>query len=378
MVRWIVLISVVGLASFEYQKAKAMEIKVGDGDAIEITGRVWELPDEGRYGIPQMKISRWWVDVPIGTELGYGDKVAVRGKIKGKSLVADEFWVVEAGNEVWRGLGRFRQRSLEQWQRWLPDETGALVGGVIFGGSGGLLRQTKQNFSTVGMTHVLAASGYNITLVVGWVGALGVWAVGRKYLILFVLVCVLSYVFLAGMTAAVWRSAVMSAGGVIGRGLGRKSGSLWWLVITGAVMWAISPTVIEDVGFQLSFAAMAGIILWQVKHEWETTIAASLFTLPIIWRYFDQVSLVSPAANFVLLGLVPIIMEVGIVAMIIGQLGAYLVWVPARLLTLGVGFFANVPGASLSVPKISVWGVGWLFVFAGAVIWVKRNWRDIR
>lgn len=375
--RWVVLAILLIGAGSRYMWAKAHLPNLSDGDELIITTRVWNLPGTNS----DLRVGRVWFRVPDSLDIGYGDKIAVTGKLKKFRIDKPSVRVLARGIAVFRGLGALRLRILNDWQSYLPDGTGALVGGIVLGGNSGLSKTQQQSFVTVGMTHVLAASGYNLTLVAAWVGAVGIWWWGRRFMIPFVLLCMLGYVFLAGMTAAVWRSAIMSAGVVMGKGKGRKSSSGWWLVLAATMMWLVTPLVIEDIGFQLSVASMAGIILWKAKKEWETTIAATLFTLPLIWHYFDQISLIAPVANLVLLGLVPIIMQVGLAVTIVGlvlrplgQLTAFAIWPAVKILVVGVNWFASVPGANIKSSGTSTWGVIVLYILIYILVWKKEYW----
>jgi predicted membrane metal-binding protein len=143
-------------------------------------------------------------------------------------------------------------------------------------------------------------------------------------------------------------------------------------------MWLADPLIIKDIGFQLSVAAVAGITLWRGKREWETTLAAVMFTFPVIWHYFGQVSLIAVFANLLLLWTVPVIMFLGLVGMITFGWGAILVWPFAKLLIGGVHLLANLPWAAVDLPRISVYGEIFLVILVFTLVWLKTNWQNLR
>jgi competence protein ComEC len=326
------------------------------------------------------------LNVILDKEVGLGSRIKVRGVVKEISWQGKKIYNLEQvkileyarGWWGWEGLGELRIKSLRLWQAWLPGDVGGLVSGIVWGGQSEISSDLRNKFATAGMTHVLAASGYNLTLVANWISRARWW--GRRKMTVFVLVCMLGYVFLAGMTTAVWRSAIMSAGGLIGKLVGRKSNGWWWLLLAVAIMWLIDPLVIEDIGFQLSVLAVVAILMWPNCNEWQTTVAVTVFTWPILGYYFGRVSLIAPVASLGLLWLVPLIMNFGIIATLggwvwqkMGAVLAMLVWPWARLLKWGVETVAKLPGADLQVEGIGMRLIVGYYILLIGLIWLHRR-----
>src|SRR3989344_8163866 len=154
--------------------------------------------------------------------------------------------------------------------RWLPGDTGAIAAGILIGGSEWLSFAARQDLAKVGLLHVVAASGYNVTVVTGWVMAAAIKSVGRRWGIYLAMMGVAGYMWLAGWSASVVRAGVMVILVLTAQAMGRKSEAGWLLGLTAAGMILIKPEYLSDVGWQLSVAATAGV-LWvkpKIDEQW--------------------------------------------------------------------------------------------------------------
>lgn len=264
---------------------------------------------------------------------------------------------------------------------WLPGDLGGLASGIIIGGARGISKKLYNAFNVVGMTHVVAVSGYNLTIVASWIIS-GLKSWGRKRALVVGMVSIVGYMILAGMGAAVVRAGLMALAGNAASLWGRKTDGGWVLLLAVMAMWLVTPQVITTISFQLSVAAMAGLV-WlaprlRLPEILRTTVAAIIMTTPIIWAYFGTVSLISVVANVVLLWTVPIIMEIIALAVVVGlvwNLGGLVIAnlaVPLLyVLMAGVMAFARVPLA-----QVKVGALGWPLVvgyYLGVTIWVRRH-----
>ena len=172
------------------------------------------------------------------------------------------------------------------------------------------------------------------------------------------------------------RAAIMAMLAVLALNLERMYTSLVALVFVAALMVFQNPKILNfDIGFQLSFLATAGLIYLSANFEkmfaripnWlsfrtnlASSLAAQIFTLPLLIYYFDRISIVSPAVNVLILWMIPYAMFfaaltglVGIVFLPAAKTLAILLWVILELLVKIVEFFAQIPLASLSL-KVSL------------------------
>ena len=255
--------------------------------------------------------------------------------------------------------------------RLVPDPEGAVVAGIVLGERAAIGRDLADAFARSGTAHLLAVSGFNMTLVAGAV-ALGLR--GRlplKAVALATAVALGGYALLVGPSPSVLRAGVMALVASLGLALGRPSLSANALCLCVAVLTAIDPGIATAIGFQLSVAATAGLITLQVplsqrldrlpsvvREGLATTLAASLPTVPLIAAAFGRISLVSPAANLIAVPLFAPLLALGMTTATVAAvsedaarplgLASYAV---ATLLRRVVELAAALPGASAELPR---------------------------
>ena len=122
---------------------------------------------------------------------------------------------------------------------------------------------------------------------------------------------------------------------------GRKNYSLYTLFLSFIFSLLLFPKWLKTISFQLSYAATLGIILFgektikksdnnfinfyhQIKADFKTSLAAQIFTAPIIFIYFKQLSLIAPIANVMISFLVPFLMVLGFLTAILGKINFFL------------------------------------------------------
>ena len=269
----------------------------------------------------------------------------------------------------WRShLAVARESLVTRLERLFSPVPAALLSGILIGQRDGLPEPTLEDFRRTGTIHVLALSGYNVSVLVGVL----VRALGRRPSVLILsLAPIAGFVLLVGAGASVVRAALMGGLLLLAQALGRPQEAFYAMAISAAVMLAENPWLARhDLGFVLSFAATAGILAWEpaIRHRlgWlprllrspvAVTIAASLPTAPIIAASFGTVSLVSPLANLAVVPLVPWLMLGGLLAYL-ASLVAWPLAAPVAGVTEAVAggvlaavhWFAGWPWASRSVP----------------------------
>src|SRR2546425_1140298 len=204
---------------------------------------------------------------------------------------------------------RVKRAAREAMVRALPPASAALLGGLLLGDRGDLPREIDGAFRRAGVYHVLAVSGFNVALVAGAVWALLTLArVGRRPAAVAAIVAVIGFALVVGPEPSVLRAVIM---GVLVLGallLDREASVMNGLALAAVVLLAARPGDLLDPGFQLSFAATAGIVLAPLPRglilgALGASVAAQLAVLPIALVHFNQLSLIGPLAN---LGVVPL------------------------------------------------------------------------
>ncbi len=244
-----------------------------------------------------------------------------------------------------------------------------LVGGLLLGLRSGVPADMMDDFNRAGLTHILAISGYNITMVIGIVATLA-GGCGRRLRVFLTLGAIFFFSLLTGMGASVVRAALMGGLVVTAGFIGRKSAALNILLMSAAIMAQLNPRIIlNDISFQLSFLSTLGLILMMPHIEKYTkvfppfigegfgvTLASQVFTIPITLLNFGRFSLISPVSNVIFLPLVPLIMAGSFCALVVsfvlfplGLLAAAITCVPVGLLFFGVHLIVQIPFSSVDI-----------------------------
>ncbi len=280
--------------------------------------------------------------LPLYPVLEYGQRVSFRCKletpvpingfaydrylhVQGVSLVCfshDEPYVIaqDQGNFFRSSVYRLRAAIELGLQRSLPEPTVGLAKGLLLGEKV-LSDDLTIDFRRVGLSHILAASGYNVTAVLTLLFGGLIFFLRRQRAIFALLVGVVLYVLLAGAEAPVIRAGIMGATVLIARHAGRHSTPRNLLALTASVMLAFNPLLLrDDIGFQLSMLSTIGMTLWAdrlskrfafipetlgLREAWSASLAATAATLPLTIFQFGAISLVSPIANLLVLPFIP-------------------------------------------------------------------------
>ena len=270
-------------------------------------------------------------------------------------MVVITLWLQVLNGENWRNWAVMRTEN------WLHGDAGTLAAGMLWGGSGNLSYQTREAYRRVGLLHIVAASGYNVTLMTGWILSVGLIWLSRRWALGVTIIGVIIYMIIAGMQPSIIRAGIMSILAMVGLILGRERDAKWLLIITGAMMLAWNPKLISDIGFQLSFAATWGLVWLAPKGDLGTTLAAQAMTTPLILHHFGNLSVISPLVNAALLWTVPLIMQITAVGLVWGPIN-WLAWPLLRGQLWVVSSVASWPISSWEVGKMSWLWVGVYYV----------------
>ena len=297
-----------------------------------------------------------------------------------------------------------RERLSTSLARALPEPQGSLAQGILLGLRGNIPDSLNQAFSRTGTAHILAISGLNISIVIAMFLSLGILIFGRQRstYIWLALAATWLYALLAGMNPPVIRAAIMGSLFLIAEYLGRQGSAIIALAFAAAVMVGIQPQLLWSVSFQLSFLAMAGLILFYpyfqtwgrkgvgrlfknmekivpaasiITDGFAATLAAIVAVGPLIAYNFGLVSLVALPATFFSLPALPVIIVtaalvafVGLLALLAAQILGWLAWLFLSYFLLVVRGFDALPYSSFQVATISTWHIwGYYVILAGVI-----------
>jgi competence protein ComEC len=312
-------------------------------------------------------------------------------------------------------LDRMRARAERGVAAGMPPREGALARGMVLGQDERIAEGVREDFRESGLAHLLAVSGQNVMLLgalaLPVLAAAGLGPRGRA---ISMLLLIAVYVPLAGAGPSLQRAGVMGAAGIAAMTLSRP-GSRWYaLLLAAAATLALNPRATGDPGWQLSFAAVAGILTLGrplqrclrrllaattasgtrrpsaarvadgLAEGAAISVAATLATAPLLAHHFGLVPLAGLPANLLALPAVAPAMWLGMVKAGLGQLAPVLppagvvadalgplARLPVAYLTVLAERFADVPGGQIALPLGSparVIGAYALLVAAAAVL----------
>jgi competence protein ComEC len=316
---------------------------------------------------------------PLSKELRAGDRFTFTCKLEWVENFSDEFdyrmylakegvgFLCREGTlgqalEPHRG-GRM-MRKVEGARLWteatlaraLPQPELGLANGLILGGGQYLSESVELDFKRIGMTHIVAVSGYNILLVAAacfyFFSHLGLW---RRQKILLGSAGVWLFILFVGAPASAVRAGCMALIFFLALASGRKSSGFAVLLVSAFLMLAHNPLLLyHDIGFQLSFMALVGILFSATSYKSKqdnirerflqvvrTTLWVEAFILPLIMYHFGVFTWFSIVANIILLPLVPLAM-----------LGTFAL-LPLSLI---------LPSTILSIAAMPVYGLLWFLI----------------
>jgi competence protein ComEC len=301
------------------------------------------------------------------------------------------------GNKIIAGIFFIKEKLVATVNRILPEPQASFLGGLLYGARRGIPQDLMNLFSVTGTTHIIAISGYNITILAALLMKLtkGI-GLARKKSFWIALFGIVFFVILTGASASVVRAAVMGCLVLLASQVGRVSKITNALMLTAAVMLFVNPKILAfDVGFQLSFAATVGLVflspifekylaklpsVFGVKESLTTTLSAIAMTLPLILYTFGRISFVAPLANMLILPVIPLTMALGFVAVLgglvyagLGQALAWLAWFFLSYIIKAVEILSKIPGASSDVGQIHWVFLIIFYLLIGWFIWRQRK-----
>jgi len=350
------------------------------GDRLQVTGKLSEPYESGDFS--------------------YKDYLANKG-IHSTMTYARVDWVEPGhGDPVRSFIFNLRKNGHDTLQKIFPSPEADLLSGILLGRDQGISRDLQNAFQLTGMTHIIAISGFNITILAGLFSSIFTRLLGHRSGAVAAVIGISAYTLMVGAEAAVVRAAIIGTLGVLGGVFGRRQNGLNSLGLAVLGMVVFDPLFLWDIGFQLSVAATLGLILytqpleaWFIKSasRWISeeqakawvgpisdiflfTIAAQVMTLPIIAYHFGEVSWLALIANPLVLPPQSLVMILGGLALLagmaipgLGNLVAVLAMPFVRYTIRMVTIISQFPGADVKLPDFHVL---WLVIFYAFLIFL--------
>ncbi|MFN3491196.1 MAG: ComEC/Rec2 family competence protein, partial [Anaerolineales bacterium] len=358
----------------------------------------------------------------------YGERLRIRGRLKTppenedfsyKEYLARQSiysYVTKAevtrlpgnnGNIVTAQVYKLKLKLLENTYRLFQDPEASLFAGILFGVDTGLPKKLQESFKNTGTAHIIAISGFNIAIIAGVLFSTFKYIFNQRMSALLAIFGIFFYAFLVGGDSAVMRAAFMGSIALFARQIGRRNAGLNALGVVAFIMALINPLVLWDVGFQLSFFATLGLILYAepfsnftesiiakfskndtstfvklINENFILTLAAQLTTIPIMVYHFNRISFISFIANPFILPVQPAVMILGglsvfisLIIYPIGQLMAWFAWAFAAYTIRIVEFFDKVPNGVMVLSETSSQLI--LLIYF-PLLYLTFNWSGIK
>ncbi|MBR3115746.1 ComEC/Rec2 family competence protein [Candidatus Saccharibacteria bacterium] len=345
-----------------------------------------------------------YVTVSQNEELAREDKVVLSGKM------LDGFGTY-AGYMYRPKLVKWERPEPGSWvlavRNWFAGRVRSMVPepevklglSYLLGLKTGLPDELDENLRVVGLTHIVVASGAHLAILVGVARKL-FGKLSRFAGVLFAVLFVVFFMAMVGWTPSILRAGMMTILTLVAWYSGREVAAWRLILMVAAVTLMMQPSFIINMGWQLSFASYAGIMIlgskmikffYGVKKPGFvgsmviTTMAATVMTLPIILYYYGAVSLISVVANILILPTLPwamgLVFATGVVANV-PMIGMMVGWCATKLLDYHIaviGWFGGMREFLVEIPKYQ----GWVFVIYIVIIVLlflsckKRFWKKI-
>ena len=358
-------------------------------------------------------------------EYQYGDKLKIIGKLKTPQILGefnyrnylkkDGIYSVmdwpdiesigsDFGNPLMNVIFSFKNKFKENIRNFISPPQLGILEALVFGDEEKISKEWKDKLNFTGTRHLTAVSGMNITiltfLILTFILSLGFWRNQAFYITIFLL---LLYILMIGAPPSAVRAGIMVSFVLVAQHFGRFSLAGRMIVFAATFMLIQNPFLLTlDIGFQLSFLAILGIVYFQpifselfskipnppifpLKSTLSTTLAAQTFTLPILVYNFGYVSSVSPLTNILIVPfLAPITILIfifGLLSLLFLPLGYFLSWPTWLCLTYIVhivDWFSKLPFASLFIKNTHWIFLAIVYLIFGLIIWRIQRRRELK
>ena len=408
------------------------------GESVTVTGIILDEPSAKTFGdsftleVAKERRDAGNVSMIVKTkkhgDFAYGDKVTARGTLAlPENFMTDQgtefdyvsylakdntlyqlksatVTVVSHGNGNWivARMMPVKNAILRSFHRVLPGSEADLLAGLNLGEKANITPEFRDDLVTTGTIHMIALSGYNVTVIANALGAFFTKVLGLSVRIASIAggLCIVLFVIMTGMQSSAIRAGIMALIGLFARSKGRTYDAFRALVLAGLLMILYDPKyLVYDVSFQLSFLATLGIIfitpvlerafvripekflyIIPLREAMSVTLGAQLGVMPFILYKMGTLSIIALPANILILPAVPFAMAIGALAGLIGTASLGLAY-PLALLTHWllnyithlVKFFAKVPYASLVFKHFPLWLA--LLMYTVMIYWLHKSWK---
>lgn len=299
------------------------------------------------------------------------------------------------GNYLKNLLFKIRDLFIKNINKVILPPEGDLASGLILGTRGGFDLNTKDEFISTGTIHIIALSGYNVTIIAEWVMKIFATVFSQLVSIIGGIFVIILFIIMSGASSTAVRAGIMAVIMLLGRMTDRTYDAGRALVIAGLLMIVYDPRVIVDISFQLSFLATSGVLFitpkvikwfpflitrFRIRELIATTISATISVLPILLYSTGILSLVSLPANILILPIIPITMMfsffaglMGFISPILATPFGYISYLLLSYIFSVIHLFASIPFASVTIKSFPIIIVILMYCFLFWWVFLKKE-----
>ena len=374
------------------------------GDELEVRGKLLEPENYGNFDV-----KKYLAKSEIYAEMVFPEIALPQHQILERHgyFSAEKFLVLAPSRS--QGLSKFmlsaklilfsiKDSFEEKLRNILPEPAASLADGMLLGNQGALDKELTDDFRKSGTIHILVLSGYNITIVGVFVMAFFGFILPEAGAWVLAVFAIIGFTLMSGAEAAAVRSAVMAIIGLIALRSGRKNFAILALMWAAFLMVLWNPMLMRfDRGFQLSFLATLGLIVAStffkkvfkfipdflgLRESAASSFAAQIFVLPLLLSWGGTISWLSPLANILIVGVVPVVMLfsflgalAGFVSVFLGKIIAAAAYVAIAYQIYMVKFFGSLTFSMMQFGFLPVFIL--CVIYAGLFYWSLKEYAKV-
>lgn len=381
------------------------------GKDILLEGRVIEDPDIGRGDTTVLRLDEIviseqplhgniWVSLPKASDIKRSDTVKISGKLsQGFGSFAASIYratVISVERPIPGDLAlQFREWFSSGVRRSIIDPEASLGLGFLVGERRALPEKLDESLRATGLTHIVVASGYNLTVLVA--ASLRLFKKYSRFLTAYMSYgLTLGFMAVTGLSPSMSRAGLVTGLGILAWYYGRKFHPVTLISLAAAVTLLMNPSYGQNnLGWQLSFASFTGVLLVGpivssyffdntkdniIRQIFIETSSAWLITVPLIVLAFGQFSNVAILANLLVLPLIPLAMLLTFIAGLVGTVVPALAWLagfPASIvlnyMTKVIFFLGDLTWAKTELQLSTVGVTAYYLVFFSIIVYMWRK-----
>ena len=412
------------VGAFYYVLWSAIQIKninIVFDEKIKFSGVVSDYPEKGSRQKLIVKLSpphsgKILVNLQPYPSFDYGDSLDFEGVIKQPEPQNYADYLVKNGifgttnfpktelkgknsAAIKSYLFKFKEKIIANFQKVLPFQKAAFLSGITLGERAEFSPEFKEAMKKSGTTHIVALSGYNISVIAVAVSVFLGWFLNRRRAFGLSILTIIAFVFMTGAEASVVRVAIMGGIVLLAKQIGRVHSVRNAVAVSAFLMVLVNPKILRfDIGFILSFAALLGIVylapaiqkFFKTKEKegflgWRenllVTVSAQLAVIPILTANFGGFSITSLFAHGLILEAIPLTMLLGFILGILGFLSvsaaAIFGWFIGLFLAYELAIIDIFSKISLSIADIEIGIPGAMIYYLIIIGFIVYNYRPV-